>query len=146
MAQPYPKQMKLRAVSLRKQGLTIREVAEQLRVEFSDYAERLQATQDGGIAMVSKWLYSPKHAKLRALNKNDIDPNEDLGIVEHFDLIPKTITSDKFNKLTQSIPELLAEKREELKKIEKQVRQLEVMSKALDEELEEDQQPVDATG
>ncbi len=145
----YPEEMKLRAFSLKKQRISHRKITNILIAEFPDVGKQLQARTDGGQKAVESWFYNPQNTKLRlragfSIGNNNIN-KEDLGIVEHFALVPHTVTSDRFNQIAQSIPELLIEKREELVKIQKQIRQLELMSNALDEELEEDQ-PVEATG
>ena len=141
----YPIEMKRRARVLKEQGLSISEVREQLTTEFPKEGEHLRSLKNGGEATVNQWLYGPyKEHNGKVNNKIKLN-DEELGIVEQFALVPRA-TSDKFNDLTQSIPELLAEKREELERIKKQIHQLEQMSKVLGEELEEDEQPELATG
>jgi hypothetical protein len=139
----YPKEMKQRASGLREQGLNCAEIVKQLIAEFPEEGELLKATKSGGEQTVNQWIYGPYSRHIGVAN-NKIDRDEDLGIVEHFALVPRT-TSDRFNDLTKGIPELLAEKREELMKIKKQIRQLEKMSKVLGEELEEEE-PEQAAG
>jgi DNA-binding transcriptional MerR regulator len=145
MMAKYPKEMKLRARSLKEQGLTCAEICKQLIAEYPEPGEHLRATKTGGECTINRWIYDPCSTHTSVHNNKITLKDEELGIVESFALIPRAATSDKFNQLTQSIPELLAEKREELERIQKQIRQLEEMSKVLGEELE-NEEPVEATG
>ena len=139
----YPKEMKLRAINLKAQGLTVKAVTAQIIKEFPEPGQYLQITANNGETAIRNWLYKKDYEHLRPSrpnNKIDLSDKE-TEIVDQFKLIPCTSAiSDKFVELTQSIPELLAEKREELANIQEQIRQLEEMSKVLDKEIKEEEE------
>jgi len=159
-ATKYPIEMKLRAFELKKKGRALTKIAEQLIIEFPDPAKHLLANRAGPEMPINHWFYNRAYLNFRANNNINIseikskkEPNnkivlddKDLGIMEHFPLTSYNSlpTSDKFTELSQSIPELLAEKREELIRIKKQIHQLEVMSQVFDEN--ETEPELEATG
>jgi hypothetical protein len=150
-ARIYPKEMIFRAVELRKQGLIVPKIVSKLIEEFPGKpTENLQTVKCGAAQTISNWFHLSQYGDIRddneiPNNKIELD-DEELGIIEQFALTSQVElpTSDRFAELTQNIPSLLAEKREELMKIQKQIHQLEIMSKALDEDKTEPE--LEATG